>query len=101
MLLSLLTSKAEARKLAEKIKKKGGKELKAIKENLVDHVWGEAKPARPHEKVKVLCLEFAGSKIEEKLEALRKDLEKKKCAGFIVCMFCAIWETADTHANIM
>ena len=50
----LIDPTAESRKLSEKIKKKGGKELKAVKQNLVDIVWGQSKPSRPNEKVNVL-----------------------------------------------
>lgn len=81
-----LTEAADARKLAEKIKKKGGKDLVAIKDNLVDDVWGKDKPQRPNEPVNVLSLDYAGKEIGKKLEDLRKELEKKKCEGFLVCM---------------
>jgi len=64
---------------------KGGLELKPVKENLIDLVWGEAQPPRPREKVRVLGLEYSGKKFEEKLEDIRKELEKRKCSGFVVC----------------
>ncbi|CAL8582119.1 hypothetical protein XPA_007793 [Xanthoria parietina] len=76
----------EARKLTEKIKKKGGAGLLGVKSNLVDLVWGDHRPARPHEKVSVLDIKFAGKKFEEKIEDLRKELDKKKSAGLIVSM---------------
>ncbi|KAK5166302.1 uncharacterized protein LTR77_008563 [Saxophila tyrrhenica] len=76
----------EGKKLAEKIKKKGGKDLVAIATNLVDEVWGDKKPARPNEPVKVLGLEYAGKSFEDKIEELRKELDKKKAAGFVVSM---------------
>ncbi|CAK3935436.1 Xaa-Pro aminopeptidase P [Lecanosticta acicola] len=76
----------EGRKLAEKIKKKGGKELVAVAENLVDQVWAGDKPARPNEPVRVLGLEYAGKKFTEKIKELRKELDKKKAAGFVVSM---------------
>lgn len=76
----------EGRKLADKIKKKGGKELVAIAENLVDQVWGKDKPARPNEPVRVLDLAYAGKKFHEKIDELRKELDKKKAAGFVVSM---------------
>ncbi|RDW89420.1 putative aminopeptidase P [Coleophoma cylindrospora] len=79
-------SAPDARKLAEKIKKRGGKDLVAIEENLVDMVWGENRPPRPSEPVKELALHFAGRDIKSKLEDLRKELEKKKSSGFIVSM---------------
>ncbi|KAL8803604.1 MAG: hypothetical protein Q9182_003109 [Xanthomendoza sp. 2 TL-2023] len=76
----------EARKLAEKIKKKGGAQLLGVKTNLVDLVWGDNRPPRPNEKVSVLDIKYAGKKFEEKIEDLRKDFDKKKSAGLIVSM---------------
>lgn len=76
---------ADARKLAEKIKKKGGVALVGIKTNLVDAIWGDDRPPRPQEKIKVLPLEFSGKTFEEKIDDLRKELEKKKSSGLIVC----------------
>lgn len=76
---------AGARKLAEKIKKKGG-EFKAVGENLVDLVWGEQRPSRPREKVRVQPQEFAGKTVEEKLVDLRAELSKRKSPGFVVSM---------------
>src|ERR1700712_2271223 len=43
----------DARKLGEKIRKRGGQDLVAIELNLVDEVWGKDRPARPIEPVKV------------------------------------------------
>ena len=85
-IIPILTSLAGARKLEEKIKKKGGAGLVGEKTNLVDIVWGPKRPLRPQEKVKSLALEFTGKKAEEKIEDLRKELEKKKSAGLIICM---------------
>lgn len=82
---SFLRATAEARKLTEKIKKKGGAELLGVKSNLVDLVWGDDRPARPNKKVSVLDVKFAGKKFEEKIEDLRKELDKKRSAGLIVC----------------
>lgn len=58
-----------------------------IEENLIDLVWGKERPPRPNEKVKVLGDQFNGKKFQEKLEDLRKELEKKKSAGLIVCTY--------------
>ena len=77
---------ADARKLAEKINQKGGAALVSVKTNLVDVVWGDKRPSRPREKVRSLPLEFSGKKATEKIEELRKELEKKKSAGLVVCM---------------
>lgn len=77
---------ADARKLSDKIKKKGGSELRSVSTNLIDAVWGRAKPSRPSNKVTLHPVEYAGKKFEDKLEDLRKELEKRKSAGFVVCM---------------
>ena len=77
---------AEARKLAEKIKKRGG-ELVGATANLVDIVWGADRPSRPKEKVTALDIQFSGKHHREKIEDLRKELEKQKSAGFVVCKF--------------
>lgn len=77
---------SEGKKLAEKIRKKGGKGLVPVAENLVDVVWGDKKPERTSEPVTVLGLEYAGKSYAEKIEELRKELEKKKAVGFVVSM---------------
>jgi Xaa-Pro aminopeptidase len=82
---SVLTG-ADARKLADKIKKKGGKDLIGVKENLIDVVWGKGRPSRPIEPVKVLGLQYAGKKFQDKIDELRKELETKNSLGFIVSM---------------
>lgn len=76
----------DSRKLSEKIKKKGGKELKPIKQNLVDLAWGKSRPSRPSEKVKALDIKFAGKTFQDKLADLRKEIDKKKAAGLIISM---------------
>lgn len=78
---------ADARKLAEKIKKKGGSGLVGVQVNLIDAIWGKERPPRPNEQIKPLGLEFAGKKFQEKIEELRKELDKKKSPGFIVCTY--------------
>jgi Xaa-Pro aminopeptidase len=75
----------DARKLVEKIKKKGG-EYRAVDENLVDLVWEAERPARPSEKVIVQPLNYSGKSFDDKIEDLRKELEKKKSLGFVVSM---------------
>ena len=60
-----------------------------IEENLVDLVWGKDRPPRPNEKVKVLGDQFTGKKFQDKIEDLRKELEKKKSPGLIVCTYCS------------
>jgi hypothetical protein len=91
------TGPAEARKLKEQIKKKGGADLKGITLNLVENVWGSARPPRPNELAKVLDLKFAGKPFQEKIEDLRKELEKQKSAGLVICK-CAV-SSGKANAN--
>lgn len=79
-------SAPEARKLSNLIKKKGGQDLVALEENLVDIIWGQHRPSKPSEPVKVLAVQFAGKDVKTKLEDLRKELDKKKSSGIIVSM---------------
>lgn len=77
----------DAKRLAEKVKKSGGAGLVAVDQNLVDLVWGDERPAMPQEPVKVLDdFKYAGKKVEQKLDDLRKELAKKKSSGFVVSM---------------
>jgi Xaa-Pro aminopeptidase len=56
-----------------------------VKENLVDLVWGQDRPSRPSEKVSIHPIEYAGKSFQDKIEELRKELDKKKRAGFVIC----------------
>lgn len=82
---TLLTS-STAEKLAESIKRKGGLDLTAVTENLVDIVWASGKPPRPNEPVKLLHQKYAGKDTRTKLEELRKELKKKNLDCFVVSM---------------
>ncbi|KAI0181052.1 aminopeptidase-like protein [Hypoxylon sp. FL1284] len=81
-----LVTSGTAKKLADKVKKSGGKELVPVEVNLVDQVWGEDRPSQPNEPIIVLGDKFAGKDVKTKLADLRKELEKKKSLGFVVSM---------------
>lgn len=49
-------------------------------------MWGNDRPARPSEKVIVQPEKYSGKSFEDKIEDLRKELEKKKSLGFVVSM---------------
>lgn len=57
-----------------------------VQQNLVDLVWGNDRPSRPQEKVRVHPVKYAGKPFQEKVDDLRKELESKKKAGFVICM---------------
>lgn len=64
---------------------KNGSSLVGIQQNLVDLVWGKDRPARPSEEVRVHPVKYAGKPFQEKIADIRKELETKKNAGFIIC----------------
>lgn len=82
--LTQLVYSAGARKLAETLEKNGSS-LVGIQQNLVDLVWGKDRPARPSEKVRVHPVKYAGKPFQEKIADIRKELETKKKAAFIIC----------------
>lgn len=88
---------AGARKLAETLEKNGST-LVGVQQNLVDLVWGKDRPARPSEKVRVHPAKYAGKSFQEKVSELRKDLESRKKAGFIICM---AYSTPSLFAEIL
>ncbi|EHA49003.1 xaa-Pro aminopeptidase 1 [Pyricularia oryzae 70-15] len=79
-----LLSSSEAKALQEKIKSKGGNDLVAISDNLVDLVWGRHKPSRPSNPIAFLPKKYSGKDTEPKLKELREVLEKKKVFGFVI-----------------
>lgn len=81
-----LLASSTAKKLAEKIKKNGGKDFVAVLTNLVDTVWAAERPAHPTEPVVLLAEAFAGKDTKSKLAELRKELDKKSAAGFVVSL---------------
>ena len=64
--------------------KKNGSSLVGVKDNLVDLVWGEDRPSRPSEPVKVHPDKFAGKSFQEKIEGVRQELKTKQKAGFVI-----------------
>lgn len=92
-------STAGARKLAETLEKSGSS-LVGIQQNLVDLVWGKNRPARPSEQVRAHPIKYAGRPFQDKIAELRKELETKKKAGFIICK-PSIFTKLSQPSNIM
>lgn len=81
-----LVTSSTAEKLIADIIKKGGSQLVAVTENLVDIVWGAQRPSRPNEPVNFLPLKYSGKHTKDKLVGLRKELAKKNLTCFVVSM---------------
>ena len=92
-----------ARKLKEKLEGAGKSLVPLQGGNLVDAVWGEARPPAPDTRLRVHPLEFAGVPVADKLAALRAKLGGARPAAshpFVQkrCDPCC-WE--DTPGNAM
>lgn len=68
------------------MQKKGSGKLESVADNLVDLVWGKDRPSRPMEKVIVLDEKYAGKSFKDKIEDVRKELEKQRKQGLILTM---------------
>jgi Xaa-Pro aminopeptidase len=54
-------------------------------ENLVDPIWGTARPAIPTSPFRVHPLQYAGVSVIEKLQSIRKEMTCKKSAAAVFC----------------
>lgn len=81
-----LVTSSTAEKLITDISKRGGSQLAAVTENLVDIVWAAERPSRPNEPVNFLPLKYSGKHTKEKLVGVRKELAKKNLTSFVVSM---------------
>ncbi|CAG8436472.1 1621_t:CDS:10 [Funneliformis caledonium] len=73
----------DAKALKESLGKIGSS-LVSIENNLVDLVWGDARPSRPCNPVIVLPLKYAGRSHTDKIAKLREELAKENYYGFVV-----------------
>jgi len=54
----------------------GGKKLVSLTDNLVDRVWGAARPAAPQAPTRVHAMQWAGVSVTTKLANLRREMRK-------------------------
>ncbi|CAG8501195.1 11499_t:CDS:2, partial [Acaulospora colombiana] len=78
-----LITALDAKSLSESLEKNGSS-LVPTDENLVDLVWGDARPPRPVNPLIVLEECYTGKSHKEKIETLREELAKEKHYGFVV-----------------
>jgi len=69
----------------ETLLREAGLEVVAVFPDLVDQVWGDARPAAPAEPVRAQPLEFAGTSAAEKLAGLRESMEQHRAGATLVC----------------
>lgn len=53
-------------------------------ENLIDKVWGDERPPSPTSEIFIHDVKFAGMKVREKLELVKKEMKENNCALHIV-----------------
>ncbi|KAL3471405.1 hypothetical protein BJX99DRAFT_250495 [Aspergillus californicus] len=80
-----LITPAAARNLSEALKKNGAS-LIGVSQNLVDVIWGTERPPPPMKNARVHPEKYAGKSFQEKISDLRKELDNKKAAGFVISM---------------
>ncbi|CAG8719804.1 2756_t:CDS:2, partial [Acaulospora morrowiae] len=78
-----LITAPDARTLSESLGRNGSS-LVPTDENLVDLVWGDARPPRPTNPLIVLEERYTGKPYKEKIANLREELAKEKRYGFVV-----------------
>ncbi|KAK9470384.1 peptidase M24, structural domain-containing protein [Dipodascopsis tothii] len=81
-----LISAAQAKDLTEKIKARKGGHFVGMDVNLVDAVWAAAQPARPKEPLRIQPIEYTGKHFAEKLDDIRKEIDKQAGSGLVVSM---------------
>jgi Xaa-Pro aminopeptidase len=59
--------------------------------NLIDPIWGDARPEVPYSAFRVHPLEFAGWSVDQKVTKIRKQLEEKKAS---LAVFCTLDDVA-------
>ncbi|KAJ2736712.1 hypothetical protein H4R23_001972, partial [Coemansia sp. Cherry 401B] len=79
-----LLAAAEGGRLSAALKSRGGGDLVAIEDNLVDIVWGSQRPARPEDKAFIQPMEYAGESHTSKIARVREQIEKEGAEGLIV-----------------
>ncbi|RGB34801.1 Creatinase/aminopeptidase [Rhizophagus diaphanus] len=78
-----LITACDAKTLKESLGKVGSS-LVSTEENLVDLVWGNARPPRPCNPANVLPLKYTGRSHDDKIANLREELSKENYYGFVV-----------------
>ncbi|KAJ1736109.1 hypothetical protein LPJ61_000159 [Coemansia biformis] len=79
-----LIAASEGESLRTALQARGGGELVAIEDNLVDAVWGKERPPRPENKVVVHGLQYAGEPHADKIARVRAAVQKEGGEALVV-----------------
>jgi Xaa-Pro aminopeptidase len=55
-----------------------------ISANLVDKIWSD-KPISSRNVIKTLPIKYSGQSVQDKLQAIREEIRKKSCWGYLIC----------------
>lgn len=75
-----------ARRLATQLAGAGHTMVPLQGKNLVDVVWGDARPAEPMDPVRVHDMKWAGASVQEKLVSMRADIKAAGAGALIATM---------------
>ena len=64
-----------AKQLSRKLQEAGKQLVPVMEGNLVDKVWGRARPAPPSGPIRVHKLEHAGQSVQDKLGSMRQSMK--------------------------
>lgn len=67
--------------------------------NLVDPIWGDARPPLPQSPFRIHPLEYAGRSVSEKLMDLREKMKDKKAAALVLCSLDDVAYTLNLRAT--
>ncbi|KAF8520939.1 putative Xaa-Pro aminopeptidase P [Hysterangium stoloniferum] len=83
--MSDILNNLDAKTLKESLKPQGSALVPIIK-NLVDEVWGTARPSRPQNPVFTMDIKYTGVSSQDKIKELRKTLTEKKASSMVISM---------------
>lgn len=71
----MLLQVKDARALKKELEESGKELVPILDSNLVDNVWGSARPKAPATSLRAHKLEFAGVSVADKVQQMREKLE--------------------------
>ena len=74
-----------AKQLTTKLQEAGKSLVPLLEENLVDKVWGDARPAPPDAPIRIHKMEHAGESVQDKLARMREEMTGQLGTCFLGC----------------
>lgn len=86
MLEQFVFSSDATEELKQEISKKNHELIFIYDYNLVDKIWGEARPKPPVKPIRVHDIKYAGVDVSSKLSSLRSGLAEAGCTTIVITM---------------